>query len=424
MAHLSGIDQAFKNMSVHEISTSPVLEGIPTTLFSGKIISDHTYSTSSSSPVILSSIDEGNMISNAWDLHASNHSNSSSSDWEDWHSYSPSEKVLVVMGEPPARIGFHHHRSLAMSRYYPSYIKDFPHLSLLDSLLSSALRPAFYRIEEKEETPGFACYGELRKRAKSQFSHWVNEVRRPHYPEGFVDDSPSLCPLPIEPNWFEELTSLRFDPPLSQTKLSYSICPLSDSNEAKELLAAFAFLDVNILEEHVPFLNFTWACEVLKFSPDPFPSSHICAFLAHLSTIRMWLKSNTTAHGFNQDLHDYELMHHELSKLHDRVLALQDYTFKLPDTASKQLRKRHNRLSKKFPDREAKFKRKARKMVLQFRPLLAKKIRLDAEVNTRKQEQDFLTFTWERFHTLVTWSFPHYFKIVSTPQDSPRALTV
>ncbi|KAF7137852.1 hypothetical protein RHSIM_Rhsim07G0122600 [Rhododendron simsii] len=115
----------------------------------------------------------------------------------------------------------------------------------------------------------------------------------------------------------------------------------------------------------------------------------------------MWLRSNTTAHGFNQDLHDYELMHHELSKLHDTVLALQDYTFKLPATASKQLRKRHNRLSKKFPTREAKFKRKAH---LQFGPLLAKKIRLEAEANTRKQEQDFLTFTWERFHALVAWT--------------------
>lgn len=33
--------------------------------------------------------------------------------------------------------------SLAMSRYYPSYIRDNPHLSL-DSLLSSSLRPTFY----------------------------------------------------------------------------------------------------------------------------------------------------------------------------------------------------------------------------------------------------------------------------------------
>ncbi|KAI8546770.1 hypothetical protein RHMOL_Rhmol07G0145200 [Rhododendron molle] len=267
-----------------------------------------------------------------------------------------------------------------MSRYYLSYIRDSPHLSLLDSLLSSSLRPTFYRIEE---TPSFAGYGELRKMAKSQFSHWVNEVRRPHYLEGFIDDSPSLCPLSKEPNWFDELASLRFDPPLSQPKFpslfAFSLTPM----KPKELLVALAFLDVNILEEHVPFLYFLWACEVLKFSRNPFPSSHIYAFLAHGPFIRMWLKSNTAAYGFNQDLHDYELMHHELTKLNDSVLALQDYTFELPATASKQIRKRHNRFSKKFPTREAKFKMKAH---LQFRPLLAKKIRLDAEANTRKQE--------------------------------------
>ncbi|KAI8546771.1 hypothetical protein RHMOL_Rhmol07G0145300 [Rhododendron molle] len=67
MAHLLEIDQAFENMSVHEISTSH--KEISTTLLSGKIISDHTHSTSSSSPIILPNIDEGNMISNAWDLH-------------------------------------------------------------------------------------------------------------------------------------------------------------------------------------------------------------------------------------------------------------------------------------------------------------------------------------------------------------------
>ncbi|KAF7139360.1 hypothetical protein RHSIM_Rhsim07G0122700 [Rhododendron simsii] len=201
MAHLLKIDQAFENMSVHEISTCP--EEIPTTLLSSKIISDHTHSTSSSSPIILPRL----------------------------HSYSPSKKVLVVMGKPPARTGFHRHRSLAMSRYYPSYMRDSPHLSLLDSLLASSLCPTFYRIEE---TPGFVGYGELRKRAKSQFSHWVNEVRRPHYSKGFIDDSPSLYPLPKEPNWFDELASLKFDPPLYQPKFlssfAFSLTPMKPKN--------------------------------------------------------------------------------------------------------------------------------------------------------------------------------------------------
>lgn len=123
----------------------------------------------------------------------------------------PTEKVIVVMSEPSAPIGFHHLRSLAMSRCYPSYIRDNPHLSLVHSLLSSSLRPAFCRLEEEDNRSGFARYGDLWKRANGQYSQWVDEVRRPHYPASFTDDSPPLRPLPDEPNWFEELASLRFD---------------------------------------------------------------------------------------------------------------------------------------------------------------------------------------------------------------------
>ncbi|KAG5540122.1 hypothetical protein RHGRI_020377 [Rhododendron griersonianum] len=119
----------------------------PSSTLTSKIISDHVYPQSPSPPIIVSSIDDGNTSPNAWNLHASTHSHSSSSDREKWNSFPPTEKVIVVMSEPYAPTSFHHLRSLAMSRYYFSYIRNNPHLSLLDSLLSSSLhplRPAFY----------------------------------------------------------------------------------------------------------------------------------------------------------------------------------------------------------------------------------------------------------------------------------------
>ncbi|KAI8571044.1 hypothetical protein RHMOL_Rhmol01G0086500 [Rhododendron molle] len=137
----------------------------------------------------------------------------------------------------------------------------------------------------------------------------------------------------------------------------------------------------------------------------------------------MWLKQNTAANEFSQDLHDYELMHHKLSKLHDRVLAFEDYSFELPAMTTRYLRKKHNRLSKKFPTKQAKFKRKAQQMVLEIRALLAKKIQLEQEASTRNMELEFPSYAWERFHDLVTWSFPHYFKIVSTLPEVSNALT-
>ncbi|KAF7120606.1 hypothetical protein RHSIM_Rhsim13G0060800 [Rhododendron simsii] len=108
-------------------------------------------------------IDDGNTSPNAWNLHASTHSHSSSYDWEKWNSFPPTKKVIVVMSEPSAPIGFHHLRSLAMSRCYPFYIRDNPHPSLLDSLILSSLRPAFYRLEEEDNRSGLTGYGDLRK---------------------------------------------------------------------------------------------------------------------------------------------------------------------------------------------------------------------------------------------------------------------
>ncbi|KAI8559384.1 hypothetical protein RHMOL_Rhmol04G0169400 [Rhododendron molle] len=61
-----------------------------------------------------------------------------------------------------------------MSRYYDASVMESPHLSLLDSLLSSFLHPPFYRVEEKEAS-GFASYCDLRAKAKTQYCHWMDE---------------------------------------------------------------------------------------------------------------------------------------------------------------------------------------------------------------------------------------------------------
>ncbi|KAI8534721.1 hypothetical protein RHMOL_Rhmol10G0118700 [Rhododendron molle] len=101
------------------------------------------------------------------------------------------------------------------------------------------------RVEEKEAS-GFASYRDLRAKAKTQYCHWMDEVRRPRFPEGFDKDPYALQPLPKEPDWFEELANLRFDPS-PYFRAGHLVNPDGDSQQAKELLAAFAFLDINIL---------------------------------------------------------------------------------------------------------------------------------------------------------------------------------
>lgn len=103
----------------------------------------------------------------------------------------------------------------------------------------------------------------------------------------------------------------------------------------------------------------------------------------------MWLKSNTATHGFNQDLHDYDLMHHKLTKLHDRVLALQEPLTFLPLPPSS-----FERNTTGWPRNSQQKRPNLREMPRKWffnSDLFSKKIQFDA---------------WERFHALVTWSFP------------------
>lgn len=72
----------------------------------------------------------------------------------------------------------------------------------------------------------------------------------------------------------------------------------------------------------------------------------------------------------------------------------------------------------------SKFELKAKSLVLKIRPLIEKKLKLDEENKVRMKENEFFSFTWARFHALVTWSFPHYFQIIPTPTVAPLPANV
>lgn len=143
--------------------------------------------------------------------------------------------------------------------------------------------------------------------------------------------------FPENPNWFEELKNIKFDSTLSHADYSYSLYPQSVSIKAKELLAAFAFLDIGILEEDIPYKNFLWACETLQCATLEQVGSFLHSFLSQLPLLRMWMKNNSAAFGFNQDLHDYEITHDQVTRLHNKIENLKGDSFEMPIGASKRL---------------------------------------------------------------------------------------
>ncbi|KAG5565904.1 hypothetical protein RHGRI_001728 [Rhododendron griersonianum] len=142
MAQFSDLDHAFEGMSIQEVPITPTLERISTDHIVGKIVRERSYP--SSSPKFLIGVDEDSAANNNWDQYTSSHSTSPTFNWEVEHINPPTDRVLVVMDYPPIQTFFHHQRSLTMSRYYAASVMESPHLSLLDSLLSSSLRPPFF----------------------------------------------------------------------------------------------------------------------------------------------------------------------------------------------------------------------------------------------------------------------------------------
>ncbi|KAF7153737.1 hypothetical protein RHSIM_Rhsim01G0158600 [Rhododendron simsii] len=119
---------------------------------------------------------------------------------------------------------------------FKSKIQEEPRAMLLDSLLSMTYRPMPFQLVEACGKPNMESHESLFERAKNQQNYWKE---------------------------------LRYDPPLSHAHKGYSIYVDSDETKAKELMAAFAFLDIHILEEHVPYLNFLWASSTAAHY-DPF----------------------------------------------------------------------------------------------------------------------------------------------------------
>ena len=138
----------------------------------------------------------------------------------------------------------------------------------------------------------------------------------------------------------------------------------------------------------------------------------------------MWMKSNTAALGFNQNLHDYEILHGQVIRLHNKMDNLKEKYFERSISVSKRLRKKFGNHKKRNALKLAKLEIKAKTLVLKIRPLMEKKLKIDEENKVRMMEKEFFDFTWARFHALVTWSFPHYFQVIPTPTAASTSVNV
>ncbi|KAI8559968.1 hypothetical protein RHMOL_Rhmol04G0218200 [Rhododendron molle] len=368
-------------------------------MLAGRILSDRTFHTPNPSPT-------------GWDTPPTRSNSVTGPNWDTWEekpAHTHSDTVLVKFDQPdPIPNKFHHFRTLFGSQYLPSTSSDTIHMGMLESIYSS-LKFAPY-LKQEENYLGPAPYYDFKRMAQSQRALWLAEVKTPRYPIGF-EESNTLTPLPEEPDWFSEVTNLAVNPPHFQWHYGYSIVP-TDKSKALQLLAAFSFLDVSILEEQVPLTNFKWACETLVLCTIPSTVSYqIHCFLDFLPVIRTWLKANAAAYCFDQDLQDYALVKDRIEKPNNQIQSFQSESFEVvPAHADKKLRRCFKRKQMKRPAKKSLLRRKAKALVLSFRPLFEKKLESNVKEDMRKMELKFLQFAWNKFHSLVTWSFPHYFK--------------
>ncbi|KAI8563822.1 hypothetical protein RHMOL_Rhmol03G0139000 [Rhododendron molle] len=103
-------------------------------------------------------------------------------------------------------------------------------------------------------------------------------------------------------------------------------------------------------------------------------------------------EANATAYCFNQDLHYYALVKERIEKLRDQILNFNSESFEvIPRHANKKLRRCFKRKQRRHPKKEAQLQRKAKALMLSFRPLL-KKLESDTKEAIRKMELQFLQF--------------------------------
>ncbi|KAF7152253.1 hypothetical protein RHSIM_Rhsim01G0085100 [Rhododendron simsii] len=299
-----------------------------------------------------------------------------------WSANLPTERVIVKMEDPPLYPNFSIRRSHVKVSYQFPWVREEPMAMLLDSLLSMHYRPMPFQLAEVGGKPSLENHESLFERAKNQQPYWKEVVRKPCFLAGFSDDQLDISPLPENPYWFQELEKIRYNPPLSHAHVGYSIYGDSDENTAKELLAAFAFLDVHILEEYVPYLNFLWACETLQFYDSSLITTHLHGFKSALPHIRLWMKTSTAAH-YDPFWVDYEVHHEKVVKLHNKVLDLNNSNWELPPNPSRTLLKKHQSWLRRRDYKRANLLAKAKKSVMAMRPLIDKKIKMDAEEMAR-----------------------------------------
>ena len=219
---------------------------------------------------------------NQWEKAARQMFQSSSGE-KTWDPSKP--KVKVMFGQFERFTGGAKDRTAVVCRYHADKIRNNPQVGFLDCLVSSTFNPKWHsvieRFEDLESNLSFPSYYEMKKKAKEQFVYWSKLVREPHFEECFfVEGVDELTLKPFGENFslFKTIGSLACDPLTYQVNKDCTIFP-SDSVKAKELLAAFGFLDFDILEEPIPRKNFTWACMTISSDENHHSVAYMQAFL-------------------------------------------------------------------------------------------------------------------------------------------------
>ena len=348
----------------------------------------------------------------------------------DWDTSKP--KVKVLFGDFKRYTGDSNDRSAVICRYFVDKIRENPQVGFLDCLVSSTVNPRWFSVVKEFEglksNLDFPAYYDMRKRAREQHVYWLNLVREPHFETSFLVegvDELTLRPLKENSSLLSIMESLAFDPPHYQVNRDYTIYP-SKSVKAKELLAAFGFLDFNILEELIPRKNFVWACRTILFDDNHHAVAYMSAFLDYLPLLVKWQTAISKTPKFDSRPQAFAEMHCRIKRHYNKMRNIQETLSEFPYPEylpTRALRKGYKgNLRKKM-----KCDRKATNYINKFRPILLAKLKFDEEDELLQKDQAFIAFSWQRFHELVTWSFPHCIvnanAVDDTPLEDPAAET-
>ena len=128
---------------------------------------------------------------------------------------------------------------------------------------------------------------------------------------------------------------------------------------------------------------------------------------------------------FDPRLLAYEEMHAKIQRHYRKMKDIEDDFSCFPalpaHLPTKDLRHRFKRVRRK----KRKYDSKATRLIERFRPIVLAKLQFDQEEELLHKNQAFINFSWQRFHELVTWSFPHCIidakAMDITPLEDPTA---